>query len=93
MTQRLTNLVAYPRHTEIAMDSIAKTNHRTSSHSPVPVQSPGEAVLSYLHEWVVTVDHKKLGIIVHSVRTVFPGGRRGGGDVDSGFNWLYRTII
>ena len=52
------------------MDSIAK--------QPLDLESitPGKPVLSYLHEWVVTVDHKKLGImyILYALLFLVVGG-------------------
>src|ERR1700743_581682 len=45
------------------MDSIAKQSPDLESFTPAVPVSPGKSVLAFLHEWVVTVDHKKLGIM------------------------------
>jgi cytochrome c oxidase subunit 1 len=45
------------------MDSIAKQPLDVDSFTRCGPITPGKPVLSFLHEWVVTVDHKKLGIM------------------------------
>jgi cytochrome c oxidase subunit 1 len=45
------------------MDSIAKQPQDLGSFTHAGPITAGKPVLSYLHEWVVTVDHKKLGIM------------------------------
>jgi cytochrome c oxidase subunit 1 len=45
------------------MDSIAKQPSDVDSFTRSGPITPGKPVLSFLHEWVVTVDHKKLGIM------------------------------
>jgi cytochrome c oxidase subunit 1 len=45
------------------MDSIANQPLELESFSPSVAPTPTKPALSILHEWVVTVDHKKLGIM------------------------------
>jgi len=45
------------------MDSIAKQPLDLESFTRSGPITPGKPVLSFLHEWVVTVDHKKLGMM------------------------------
>ncbi len=45
------------------MDSITKQPLDLESFTRSGPITPGKPVLSLLHEWVVTVDHKKLGIM------------------------------
>ncbi len=45
------------------MDSIAKQPLDLESSTAPGTITPGKPVLSFLHEWVVTVDHKKLGMM------------------------------
>src|SRR6267154_3032854 len=45
------------------MDSIAKQPLDLESSTAPGTTTSGKTVLAYLHEWIVTVDHKKLGIM------------------------------
>src|SRR5258708_34115996 len=45
------------------MDSIAKQPLDLESSTAPGTITPGKPVLSFLHEWVVTDDHKKLGMM------------------------------
>jgi cytochrome c oxidase subunit 1 len=58
------------------MDSIAKQPLDLESITRSGPITPGKPVLSFLHEWVVTVDHKKLGImyILYALSFLVVGG-------------------
>src|SRR5713226_8642231 len=58
------------------MDSIANQPLDLESFTRSGTIAPGKTVLAYLHEWIVTVDHKKLGImyIVYALLFLLVGG-------------------
>lgn len=53
------------------MDSVAKQPLNIESFTRSGPITPGKPALSFLHEWVVTVDHKKLGIMYILYALVF----------------------
>ncbi len=56
------------------MDTLA--HQIPSAAGMAEVAPPGKAVLDHLHEWVVTVDHKKLGLmyIIYAIFFLLVGG-------------------
>ena len=58
------------------MDSIANQPLEVESFTRPGTITPGKTVLAYLHEWIVTVDHKKLGImyVVYALLFLLVGG-------------------
>src|SRR6266849_3400407 len=58
------------------MDSIANQPLEVESFTRPGTITPGKTILSCLHEWIVTVDHKKLGImyIVYALLFLVVGG-------------------
>ena len=58
------------------MDSIAKQPLDLEPFTRSETMTSGKTALAYLHEWVVTVDHKKLGImyIVYALLFLVVGG-------------------
>jgi len=58
------------------MDSIANQPLDLDSLTPSGTITSGKSLLAYLHEWIVTVDHKKLGImyILYALLFLVVGG-------------------
>ena len=58
------------------MDSTANQPLEVESFTRPGTITPGKTVLAYLHEWIVTVDHKKLGImyILYALLFLVVGG-------------------
>jgi len=58
------------------MDSIANQPLDLDSFAPSGTTTSGKSLLAYLHEWIVTVDHKKLGImyILYALLFLVVGG-------------------